>query len=361
MRYLVITNHSYMLWQFRRELLAELLCRGEVVISTPFAGRENELTALGCRLIETEVDRRGINPIKDIALLRKYRRIIRDEKPDAVITYSIKPNIYGGAAAATAGLPYYVNVQGLGSAFTKKALVPIVTAMYRFALRKASSVFFENSGNLDTFVSRRIIPRDKAVLLPGAGVDTDHYPYHDHPSEKDGIRFLFVGRIMKEKGVDELFATAERLKAELGNRVCFDIAGFFEDSYSEKVKELSERGIITYRGFLEDVRPLYESCHCVVLPSYHEGMSNVLLEGASTGRPLITTDIPGCREAVIDKVSGFLCHHADADSLYRAIKRFTDLTEDERREMGIAGRGHIEGTFSKSRVVSQTLKAIDMR
>lgn len=361
MKYLVITNHSYMLWQFRRELLAELLGRGEVVVSTPFAGREHELTELGCRLIETDVDRRGINPAKDIALLRKYRRIIRNEKPDAVITYSIKPNIYGGIAAASAGLPYYVNVQGLGSAFTNKALVPIVSSMYRFALRKANAVFFENSGNLDTFVSKKIISQDKTVLLPGAGVDIDFYPKRAYPSEKDGIRFLFVGRIMKEKGVNELFSAAERLKAELGDRVCFDVAGFFEDSYSEKVKELSERGIITYRGFLEDVRPLYEGCHCVVLPSYHEGMSNVLLEGASTGRPLITSDIPGCREAVIDGVSGFLCDPADADSLYRALKRFVALTEGERREMGNMGRGHIENAFSKSRVVSQTLKAIDMR
>lgn len=360
MKYLIITNHSYMLWQFRRELISELLTRGEVVVSTPFVGREEELSGLGCKLIKTDVDRRGINPAKDFALLRRYKSIISTEKPDAIITYSIKPNIYGGIAAARAKVPYFVNVQGLGSAFSNKLLAPIVTEMYRVALRKANAVFFENSGNLDEFVKKKVVAADKAVLLPGAGVDTDYYPYRDYPSDNDGVRFLFVGRIMKEKGVNELFAAAERLKKEYGNKLHIDVAGFFEDAYSDRVKKLSDSGIITYRGFLEDVRPLYESCHCVVLPSYHEGMSNVLLEGASTGRPLITTDIPGCREAVIDGISGFVCRPADADSLYRSMKRFAEMTEEERLAMGKAGREHMLD-FGKHVVVRKTMEAVDNR
>lgn len=165
-----------MLWQFRRELITELLARGEVVVSTPFVGREKELSGIGCRLIKTEVDRRGANPAKDYALFRKYRRIIGAEKPDAVITYSIKPNIYGGIAAAQAGIPYFVNVQGLGSAFSNRLLAPLVTGMYRHALKKADTVFFENSGNLERFVEKRVVSADRTVLLPGAGVDTDFYP-----------------------------------------------------------------------------------------------------------------------------------------------------------------------------------------
>ena len=236
MKYLIITNHSYMLWQFRRELITELLARGEVVVSTPFVGREKELSGIGCRLIKTEVDRRGANPAKDYALFRKYRRIIGAEKPDAVITYSIKPNIYGGIAAAQAGIPYFVNVQGLGSAFSNRLLAPLVTGMYRHALKKADTVFFENSGNLERFVEKRVVSADRTVLLPGAGVDTDFYPYRDYPSEENGLRFLFVGRIMKEKGVNELFAAAEKLKSEYGDKVHFEVAGFFEDAYSDRVK-----------------------------------------------------------------------------------------------------------------------------
>lgn len=234
MKYLIITNHSYMLWQFRRELITELLARGEVVVSTPFVGREKELSGIGCRLIKTEVDRRGANPAKDYALFRKYRRIIGAEKPDAVITYSIKPNIYGGIAAAQAGIPYFVNVQGLGSAFSNRLLAPLVTGMYRYALKNADTVFFENSGNLERFVEKRVVAADRTVLLPGAGVDTDFYPYREYPSEENGLRFLFVGRIMKEKGVNELFAAAEKLKSEYGDKVHFDVAGFFEDAYSAR-------------------------------------------------------------------------------------------------------------------------------
>ena len=358
MKYLIITNHSYMLWQFRRELITELLARGEVVVSTPFVGREKELSGIGCRLIKTEVDRRGANPAKDYALFRKYRRIIGAEKPDAVITYSIKPNIYGGIAAAQAGIPYFVNVQGLGSAFSNRLLAPLVTGMYRHALKNADTVFFENSGNLERFVEKRVVSADRTVLLPGAGVDTDFYPYREYPSEENGLRFLFVGRIMKEKGVNELFAAAEKLKSEYGDKVHFDVAGFFEDAYSDRVKKLSDSGVITYLGFLEDVRPLYESCRCVVLPSYHEGMSNVLLEGASTGRPLITTDIPGCREAVIDGKTGFLCRPADTASLYDAMKKFAAMTGDERRKTGLAGREHVETRFGKNYVISTTMNAV---
>lgn len=166
MKYLIITNHSYMLWQFRRELITELLARGEVVVSTPFVGREKELSGIGCRLIKTEVDRRGANPAKDYALFRKYRRIIGAEKPDAVITYSIKPNIYGGIAAAQAGIPYFVNVQGLGSAFSNRLLAPLVTGMYRHALKKADTVFFENSGNLERFVEIGWFPPTEPCFFP---------------------------------------------------------------------------------------------------------------------------------------------------------------------------------------------------
>ncbi len=357
MKFLIITNHSYMLWQFRRELIAELLKKGEVVISSPFCGREDELARLGCRLIKTDVDRRGINPLTDLKLCNKYKKLIKAENPDVVITYSIKPNIYAGYTCRRNKTAYFVNVQGLGTAFQKKLLSSFVTVLYRAALKKAKNVFFENEGNLNEFLRRKIISKEQAVLLPGAGIDTGFYPFYPYPDESGGIRFLFVGRIMKEKGVDELFAAAERLKAEYGNSVHFELAGFFEDAYSEQVRKLTEAGVIEYRGFLEDMRPLYSSCHCIILPSYHEGMSNVLLEGAASGRALITSDIPGCREAVLDGKSGFLCPAADAEALYSAVKHFIGLPPEKRAEMGRNGREHMKG-FEKSKVVSMTLAHI---
>ena len=357
MKFLIITNHSYMLWQFRRELITELLKKGEVVISSPFCGREDELARLGCRLIKTEVDRRGINPLTDLKLYKKYKKLIKAENPDTVITYSIKPNIYAGYACRKGGTTYFVNVQGLGTAFQKKLLSSLVTILYRTALKKAKAVFFENTGNLNEFITRKIIRKEQAVLLPGAGIDTDFFPLCPYPDENAGIRFLFVGRIMKEKGVDELFAVAKRLRAEYGDRVHFELAGFFEDEYAEQVKKLTDADIIDYKGFLEEIQPLYHSCHCVVLPSYHEGMSNVLLEGAASGRALITSDIPGCREAVLDGKSGFLCPAADKEALYTAVQRFIGLSTAEREEMGRVGREHM-GDFEKSKVVSMTLNRI---
>ncbi len=354
MKYLILTNHSHMLWQFRRDLLAALLTRGEVAVCTPFCGREEELVRLGCRLIRTEVDRRGLNPLTDLRLFFRYRRLIRAEKPDAVITYSVKPNIYGGLACRLSGVPCYVNVQGLGSAFRKKPLAALVTRMYRTALRRAERVFFENNANLTRFTENGIIRKEQAVLLPGAGVDTSLYAFSPYPSEEKGIVFLFAGRIMKEKGVEELFHAAERLKAEYRDRVRFVLAGFSEDHFSERLGALTEAEILEYCGFQTDLLPLYQSCHCVVLPSYHEGMSNVLLEGASVGRALITSDIPGCREAVLPEESGYLCPPADSEGLYRCLKRFLALTPEERAAMGRRGREHM-AAFEKKTVVALTL------
>ena len=361
MKYLIITNHSYMLWQFRRELIEALLERGEVVISTPFTGHEEDLAALGCRCIETPFERRSVNPLSEMALIGTYRRLIRAERPDLVITYSIKPNIYAGLSCRALKVPYCVQVQGLGTAFQKEATAKAASLLYKAALAGARTVFFENSGNAGEFIRRRIIPRRKVTLLHGAGVNLTEFPYQPYPGENGQVRFLYLGRIMKEKGMDEFFAAAERLKEEYGEGVHFDLVGFFEDEYRETVEQLVSKNIISFHGFQEDPRPLYAKAHCIVLPSYHEGMSNVLLEAAAVGRPVITTDIAGCREAVKasgKKVSGLLCRRADTDSLIETMHSFLDMTETERIQMGRNGRKHIERMFDRSDVVRKVLEAI---
>ena len=358
MKFLIITNHSYMLWQFRRELIAALMERGEVVISMPFVGHEEDFKAMGCRCLNINLDRRSINPVTDLALYRHYRKLLKSEKPDMVITYSIKPNVYAGFACRRMKIPYCVNVQGLGTAFQKEPIASIVTLMYRIAVKKAETVFFENEDNADEFVQRKIITRSKQTVLHGAGVDLEGYSKQEYPSEENGIHFLFLGRIMKEKGVDELFSAARNLKNKYGDKVIFDLVGFFEDEYKETVEELVKDGIVVFHGFQSNPKPYYAMCHCTVLPSYHEGMSNVLLEAASTGRALITTDIPGCREAVDEGVSGFLCRKTDTESLYECMEKFVRLSETERKEMGQEGRRKMESEFGKGSVVSDTIKAI---
>ena len=336
MKILIVTNHSYMFYRFRKELLEALLRDNEVVLSTPFVGHEDDLREMGAVCIETNVSRRSINPFKDMKLLKTYSRMLDDVEPDIVITYSIKPNIYMGTACRNKGILYFANVQGLGTAFEKPLLSSVVSVMYRSALRKANTVFFENEENARFFTDRNIVSDSQVRVLPGAGINLNEYPYV--PMQDDGVcRFLFVGRIMKEKGVDEFFAAAKTLKAELGDRASFDVVGFYEDAYKELVNQLVAEGVVTFHGFQTEVHPYYASASCVVLPSYHEGMSNVLLEGAATGRALITSDIPGCREAVEDGVSGYLCPAKDAERLTQAMRTFAEQSFRQQSDMGHRG------------------------
>lgn len=357
MKILVITNHSYMFWQFRRELMARLLEEHEVVLSTPFVGHEEDLKALGCRLIETEVDRRGINPVTDSKLIRTYAAILKQKQPDLVITYSIKPNIYAGFLCRIKHIPYCVNVQGLGTAFQKKGLAALVTVLYRHAVKNAKTVFFENEGNAAFFRARHITPARQQTVLHGAGVNLEYYLCRPYP-QRDQVRFLYLGRIMQEKGMDELFYAIRKLHEIYGTKVGLDLVGFFEDAYKNQVEALERDGIAVFHGFQEDPRPFYEQADCVVLPSYHEGMSNVLLEGAATGRALITSDIPGCREAVEDRVNGYLCPVKDREGLLEAMECFMACTPQERAEMGRRSRERMEQYFSKEQVVEETTRAI---
>lgn len=358
MKFLIVTNHSYMLWQFRRELIEALLQRGEVVISTPFVGHEEDFQKLGCRCIETKLERRGMNPLQERKLFAAYRQLLKTEKPDLVITYSIKPNLYAGFLCRCMGIPYCSNVQGLGTAFQSKKMAALVSVMYREALKKARTVFFENEGNAGVFVERGILTAEKITLLHGAGVNLERYPLKPYPSESNGIHFLYLGRIMREKGMDELISSMRRLKAEYGDSVQFDVVGFFEDDYRQTLEDLSRDGVIHFYGFQENPEPFYESAHCVVLPSWHEGMSNVLLEGAATGRALITTDIPGCREAVTEGENGFLTRVKNTESLYQAMKAFLMLEPEERAAMGVRGRKKMEREFNRDTVVSTVIQAL---
>lgn len=357
MKILIITNHSYMLWQFRRELISKLLENHQVIISTPFVGHEEDFEKLGCQCIETNVDRRGINPLTDLKLLRAYKKLLNEQKPDMVLTYSIKPNIYSGFLCRMKKIAYCANVQGLGTAFQKKGLAKVVSIMYKSALKKAKTVFFENESNASLFTDRGIMKREKQTLLPGAGVNLEYYEEKAYP-DNDKLRFLYLGRIMKEKGIDELFSAVRRLHKSLDGKIVLDLVGFYEDEYEETVEKLCREGIAVFHGFQQDPRPYYAAADCIVLPSYHEGMSNVLLEAAATGRAVITSDIPGCREAVEDGKTGYLCKAQDADSLYEAMAGFAAIEKSSRENMGKFGRIKMESCFAKDMVVEKTVSSI---
>lgn len=360
MQILILANHSGGLYDFRKDLIAELKTHASVAVAVPHNDRWDELNGLADRVIELPIDRRGMNPLHDGKLFRQYRAILGEIKPDLVLTYTIKPNIYGGLACRMAHIPYAVNITGLGSAIENGGwLKKFVLALYKPALKGARIVFFENAGNRDTLAATGIVPKGRDVVLNGAGVNLEDYPYQPYPQE-GAVRFLFVGRVMHEKGVDELFAAAKQMKQEYGDGVEFHIVGSFEEEYKPRIDELEKAGVVKYHGYQSDMKPFYAMASCIVLPSYHEGMSNVLLEAAASGRSLITSDIPGCREAVEDGVSGYLCPAKDADALYEAMRRFVELPESWRGEMGRRGRERMEQRFSKTAVVAETIKHLEI-
>lgn len=360
MKILILANFDVGLYQFRRELIGALLKEHEVVISLPDGDLVRPLEEMGCRFIDTPVDRRGINPVTDAKLMIRYLKLLRQEKPDLVITYTIKPNIYGGMACRLMGIPYAVNITGLGTAFQKPgALRALVTMLYTQALKKARVVFFENRGNLQTLTELGIVKTSRCRLLNGAGVNLEHYRYAPYPAEDEPVRFLFIGRVMAEKGVDELFEAMERLHRE-GFGCTLDVLGHFEEHYEGKIRQGETAGWLRYHGQQKDVRPFIEQAHCFVLPSWHEGMANTNLECAAMGRPLITSRIHGCMEAVEEDISGLLCEPKHTDSLYDAMRHFLAMSSAERKTMGLAGRRHMENQFDKKKVVSQTLKGLGL-
>ena len=357
MKILIITNHSYMLYRFRRELIAELMKEHEVVLSMPFVGHEEDFQAMGLRCVNTDIDRRGINLKTDLKLMMAYRKLLKDERPDLVITYSIKPNIYAGLLCAVKSIPYCVNVQGLGTAFQRNGLAQMVTVLYKAALSKAKTVFFENRDNAREFVTRKIIPENKIVVLNGAGINLQEYAAKPYP-ENDKVHFLYLGRFMKEKGMDELCTAVRRLHGEMGDRIVLDLVGFFDDDYQDQVNQLVAEGIAVFHGFQSEPRPYYAAADCVVMPSYHEGMSNVLLEAAATGRPVITSDIHGCKEAINDGKTGLLCRVKDAEDLYQQMRTIAQLSREERIAMGLAAREKMEQEFDKDDVVRKSMEAL---
>lgn len=356
---LILANNSGGLYGFRKELMQELISQGHVVYaSTPFDDFVDELRGMGVILIETDINRRGMNPIKDSKLILEYIKIIKKIKPSLIITYTIKPNLYGAGIARLLKVPYAINITGLGSAFQNDGLLKkMVIKWYKFVCKRVKVAFFENVGNKNLFTSLRIIDGKKCCVLNGAGVNTKQYYFSKYPEIKDKIHFLFIGRIMKEKGVDELFWCVEELYKE-NKKIVLDVVGSFEDNYEDKIHHLEEKGCLHYYGYQKDVRPFIERCHCFILPSYHEGMANTLLECASMGRPLITSDIHGCKESVINGGNGYIVKVKNTYELFNKMKEFIGLSIAEKANMGAASRRIVESKFQKSMVVQETLKKL---
>ncbi len=354
---LILANSDVGLYKFRRELVEELLKKHEVFISLPGGEYISELIELGCKFIDTPISRRGTNLITDFMLLVRYKKIIGQVKPDAVLTFTIKPNVYGGIICRRLKTPYIANITGLGTALENGgALQMMALFLYRMAMEKARCVFVQNEENFD-FVTTKGIVRGRCRLIPGSGVNLDYFRPLDYPDDSS-IEFLYISRIMKEKGIDQYLDAAEHIRDKYPNAK-FHILGSCEGAYEDKLNEMHSRGIVKYHGMQSDVRKFHQISHCTIHPSYYpEGMSNVLLESAACGRPIITTSRSGCKEAVADGLNGFLVEQRNSRDLIEKIERFMKLDNESKKRMGLAGREKIAAEFDRKRVIEAYLSEI---
>jgi len=356
-------NSSWNIVNFRSGLIRALREHGydPVVVAPIDPVAEDRMRELGVERIVVAIERAGLNPFADLRLLREYRFIFRRLQPVAYLGFTIKPNIYGCLAAAREGVPAIANISGLGTVFIKRGLLlALVTRLYRRALRRAAVVFFQNPDDRQLFLESRLVSPGQARLLPGSGVDLDRFrpvPLPDGPPT-----FLFIGRLLGDKGVREL-VTAARLVRRKRDDVTIQLLGPLDEGNRTAVArdELDRwvaEGVVDYLGETGDVRPFVEQATAVVLPSYREGLPRSLLEAGAMARPLIATDVPGCREVVEDGVNGFLCRAHDAESLAEALLKLAGLAPERRSAMGLESRRKIEQRFSEAVVISAYLDAL---
>ncbi len=349
---LILANSDSAIFKFRMELIKELAKSFKIGIGVPFGEYINDIKNDEYDFFDLPVNRHGLNPFEDLKLLRKYNSVIKQFKPDVVLLYTVKPNIYGSIAGAMNKTPCLCNITGLGTAVeTPGKLQKLLVLMYRYAMRKEHTIFFQNEHGREFFIEHKIGREEQYYMLPGSGVNLERFQIMPYPKD-DTVRYLFVARIIKEKGIEEFLSVAKRFRAE-GRNAEFHICGKCEQAYEEILAKLNEDGVIFYHGLVKDMRSMYEMASCVTLPSYYpEGQSNVLLEGAASCRVLITTDHPGCREAVSDGLTGYLVKKADADDLYEKALKVYEMSTEQREAMGQAGRKKIENEFDRNIVIN---------
>ena len=360
---LLSANSFWNIANFRGQLVEALVRTGYPVwIAAP----DVDLAwarARGVDAIDIAIDRSGLNPVKDGVLLLDYLRLFRRTKPDFYLGFTAKPNIYGSLAAQLLGVPSLPNVSGLGTAFMSDGpLTRFVSLLYRIAFRRCPIVFFQNPDDLDLFVARKIVRSGQARILPGSGIDLAHFAPAPMPADIDAPTFLFIGRLLGDKGVREFADAARRIRIEQpGWR--FQLLGDIDPGNrtgisADELRQWIDDKLIEHLGYSEDIRPHIARASAIVLPSYREGLPRSLLEGAAMARPLIASDVPGNRQLVEHGVNGLLCAARDSGSLADAMLRFGSIAPDHRVQMGLAGRALVEREYGVERVIAAYLEAL---
>lgn len=363
MKILIFANDESTILNFRQEIVSAFVKENfEVVICYPFGDNTSTIEGLGCKVIDVAVSRHGTSVLQDFKFMLSCRRIIREQKPDVVLTYTVKPNIYSSIACQMTKTPYINNVTGLGSVLQKKGLIAtLILKLQKLGYRKSYCVFFQNEDNMKTLRSLGVVSnKTNTVIIPGSGVNLEKQKYEEFPKDDGIIRFVIVSRVREDKGYNEFFETAKFVKSKHPNTEFHVIGWYEEEKYKRIIDDLVDKNIIIYHGkkLQEEVHFIEKNCNCLIHPSYHEGMANVILEAAATGRPVIATDIPGCREAFEDGVTGFSCKPKDVASLAEAIEKFIATPYEDQIKMGRYGRIKMEKEFDRQIVADKYIEKI---
>lgn len=374
MKVLIALNSAWNLLNFRAGLIKALVADGHtVVLAAPADENVPALQALGARFVHLPMRTHGTNPVADLALLWRFVWLLQRERPDVLLGYTAKPNVYGSLAAHALGIPVVNNIAGLGSVFIRGGwLARVLQRLYRLALARSRRVFFQNPDDLQLFLELGLVAQSQAALLPGSGVDLHRFKRVPLPclqgsagTQSAGHRrfvFLLVARILRDKGLEEYVQAARLIKASHPQAECA-LLGFMDSDNPNAISERQmqawvDEGVVSYWGTSGDVRTQLAQADCVVLPSYREGTPRTLLEAAAMGRPLIATDVPGCREVVCEGINGMLCQPRDPQDLAKQMQRMLAMTEAQLQEMGNASRQWVEQRFDEQIVIDQYRRAL---
>ena len=364
----IVINTSWNIFNFRIGLMNALVEEGyRVVAIAPRDEYSERIEDAGYEYHDIAISNKGTNPLEDIKLIYAFYKLYKEVAPDIVLEYTIKPNIYGSMAAKRLGIPVINSITGLGTVFlNEKFSSKIARQLYRVALATSKRVFFQNIHDRDLFVRMGFANRSKTEIIAGSGIDTEKFkPSKDQADNDDTFHFLFIARLLKDKGLIEYVRAAEQIKngkAE-GRKCKFSILGSYYPGNPTAITEVEMKkwekdNIITYLGTSDNVASFISEADCIVLPSYREGLSRVLLEAASMSKPIITSDVPGCREVVVDGVNGYLCEARDSDSLAEQVEKILNLSEEEHREFGKKGREKVLKEFDEKIIIEKYLEVI---